>query len=554
MFIPFLPLQPTPSPITRYYELVLSRVNLAPDGFMREILSINSQYPGTMIHANKGDRLHITVRNQLGVPTSMHWHGIQQRGSNWYDGVSGQTQCPIPNGISFEYDFSTGEQQGTYWYHAHTHGQYMEGLRAPLIIHDPNDPYRKDYDEEYVITMSDWYHQSITELLEIRMSPNYGGFNPIPDAGLISGIGRYDCSAAPPNSNCQANNPLAVYKFQSGKRYRLRIMNTSGLTHFIFSIDNHPLKIIEADGEYSQPVTVNKLPVAIGQRYSVIVEANQQVDNYWIRATIDNRCLLTNDSTVNVNSAINYNVTGILRYEGAPITYPTTTEYPDAVRICLGLAPNFLKSLYPRSIPGPATDRIVLNLTMGIDENNVGRAYVNNSTYVVDETHPTIEKLLTNRMTINQLPTQQNIYSYDNLNGVADFYVLNANRAVHPFHMHGHNFYVLGTGPGLVVDESMLNLVNPFPRDTFVLDGNSWSVFRIITDNPGIWSVHCHIDWHIEMGMVAQLVELPSELTKFTVPQSVTNLCAQFSASKKRSLSTRSLRRNNRRTMKVESN
>lgn len=44
-------------------------------------------------------------------------------------------------------------------------------------IHDPNDPYRKDYDFEYIITMSDWYHQRVSDMLAIRMSPNYGGFN-----------------------------------------------------------------------------------------------------------------------------------------------------------------------------------------------------------------------------------------------------------------------------------------------------------------------------------------------------------------------------------------
>jgi hypothetical protein len=60
--------------------------------------------------------------------------------------------------------------------------------------------------------------------------------------------------------------------------------------------------------------------------------------------------------------------------------------------------------------------------------------------------------------------------------------------------MHGHTFHVLGTGPGLVVDESKLNLADPFPRDTFVLNSTSWAVFRYKSDNPGIWSIHCHIE------------------------------------------------------------
>ncbi|CAB5351266.1 unnamed protein product [Rhizophagus irregularis] len=527
LFTPYIPLEPTPNPITRSYEVELSQINLAPDGFTKTIFAINGQYPGTVIHANKGDRIQVTVKNNIGEPSVIHWHGMFQRGTNWYDGVSGQTQCPIPNGSSFVYDFSTQEQRGTFWYHAHTHGQYMEGIRAPLIIHDPNDPYRKDYDFEYIITMSDWYHQRVSDMLAIRMSPNYGGRNPIPDSGLISGAGRYNCSAAPPGSECRENNPLAEYKVTPGKKYRLRLINTSGLSHFMFSIDNHPLKIIEADGEYSKPVIVNKLPVAIGQRYSVIIDANQKVDNYWMRATIDDRCLLINNQTVNFDSAINYNVTGILKYDGAGLGYPTSTEYPDQLEPCLSIDPNLLKTLEPQQIPGPATNKIQLVVTFRDDDQNVTRAFINNSSFVVDDNNPTLEKFVSDDVPLDQFPANQNIYAYDQLGGTIDIAYINNNSAIHPIHMHGHNFYVLGTGSGIVVDESKLNLVDPFPRDTFVVNSTSWSVFRYKADNPGVWSIHCHIEWHVEMGMIAQLIELPTELSKVTIPESVSNLCKQ---------------------------
>lgn len=38
----------------------------------------------------------------------------------------------------------------------HSPSQYVDGLRGPLIIHDPDNPY--DYDEEIVMTITDWYH------------------------------------------------------------------------------------------------------------------------------------------------------------------------------------------------------------------------------------------------------------------------------------------------------------------------------------------------------------------------------------------------------------
>jgi len=40
----------------------------------------------------------ITIRNKLtnNNGTSIHWHGVRQLNTNWFDGVSGVTECPIP--------------------------------------------------------------------------------------------------------------------------------------------------------------------------------------------------------------------------------------------------------------------------------------------------------------------------------------------------------------------------------------------------------------------------------------------------------------------------
>jgi len=37
-------------------------------------------------------------------------------------------------------------------------------------------------------------------------------------------------------------------------------------------------------------------------------------------------------------------------------------------------------------------------------------------------------------------------------------------------------------------------------------------VLRFVADNPGIQLFHCHIEWHVDMGMVATIVESPSTL------------------------------------------
>ena len=50
-----------------------------------------------------------------------------------------------PSGNSFSYNFKEN-QAGTFWYHSHHSTQYCDGLRGPLVIYDPNDPYKGLYD------------------------------------------------------------------------------------------------------------------------------------------------------------------------------------------------------------------------------------------------------------------------------------------------------------------------------------------------------------------------------------------------------------------------
>ncbi|CAG8741672.1 15068_t:CDS:2, partial [Cetraspora pellucida] len=259
----FKPLAPitTKEPTTHDINFVLSYTDLAPDGYTRKVWTVND-------------------------PTTIHWHGIFQLGTNWYDGVGGQTQCPILSGASLVYDFTVGDQVGTYWWHSHYLAQYVDGVRGPFIINDPDDPYLSSYDFEYVLTVEDWYHSPSADLVALRVAPGYQGFNPIPDAGLITGRGQYNCSAALSGTECDSNNMPAIYGVQKGKRYRFRIINMSAEAFFWFSIDEHMLQVIEVDGVSIKAVNITVLPIHIGQRFSVIVEASQEVGNYWIRADI----------------------------------------------------------------------------------------------------------------------------------------------------------------------------------------------------------------------------------------------------------------------------
>jgi iron transport multicopper oxidase len=89
------------------YTWNLNWVSVNPDGELpRPAVGINGKWPNPPIEASVGDRIVINLHNQLGNETaSLHFHGIYQQGSNGMDGPPGVTQCEIPPGVSFTYDF-----------------------------------------------------------------------------------------------------------------------------------------------------------------------------------------------------------------------------------------------------------------------------------------------------------------------------------------------------------------------------------------------------------------------------------------------------------------
>jgi len=132
---------------------------------------------------------------------------------------------------------------------------------------------------------------------------------PVADSTLINGLGRYVGGPA---------SPLSVINVNPGKRYRFRLLSMACDSSFNFSIDGHRMTIIEADGEPTLPLQVDFIQIFAGQRYSFILQANQTVNNYWIRA--EQQTGIDGGPTGfagGINSAI-------LRYAGSPNADPTT--------------------------------------------------------------------------------------------------------------------------------------------------------------------------------------------------------------------------------------
>ena len=127
--------------------------------------------------------------------------------------------------------------------------------------------------------MNDWYHNVSADVSAAfqNATTNTNATTPSPDSGLINGAGRFIGGTEVARS---------VIGVTSGKRYRFRVINTSAMAAFKFSVEGHSLTIIEADGISHKPLVVDSFDIYAGQRISVVLNANETVDNYWIRAPV----------------------------------------------------------------------------------------------------------------------------------------------------------------------------------------------------------------------------------------------------------------------------
>ena len=83
----------------------------------------------------------------------------------------------------------------------------------------------------------------------------------------------------------------------------------------------------------------------------------------------------------------------------------------------------------------------------------------------------------------------------------------------HPMHLHGHNFYVIAEGVGEW--NGSVNAGNVQRRDVQLLQpangtDTGYLVVEFVTDNPGVWPLHCHIAWHVSQGLYVNILVSPS--------------------------------------------
>ena len=253
------PLPPRLENGVKAFDLTIAATgwNILPDRRV-DAYAVNGQVPGPRLRVTQGDRVRVTVHNQLPESTSIHWHGMIL--PNPMDGAAEVTQPPIEPGQSFTYEFTAG-QQGSYFYHSHAAPDRQQGLGLyGALIVDPADPAVNaayGYQHEAVVQLQEWLHRD--------------GFT-YPAMPMEGALPNYF------TINGKAYPDTETIHMRVGERLRVRFIGTHNNFVHPMHIHGGPFRIVQTDGEPVPPAaqllkdTVNVGP---GERYDVIWEARQ---------------------------------------------------------------------------------------------------------------------------------------------------------------------------------------------------------------------------------------------------------------------------------------
>lgn len=170
----------------RHYKFNVVLKNSTKLCSTKQIVTVNGKFPGPTIYAREDDTVLIKVVNHVQYNLSIHWHGIRQLRTGWADGPAYITQCPIPPGQSYLYNFTITGQRGTLFWHAHILWLRATVHGAVVILPKRGVPYPFPAPhKEVVVVLAEWWKSDteavINEALKSGLAPN------VSDAHTING-------------------------------------------------------------------------------------------------------------------------------------------------------------------------------------------------------------------------------------------------------------------------------------------------------------------------------------------------------------------------------
>ena len=231
--------------------LTAAPVELSVDGKKVQMLAYNGSVPGPTLRVRPGDKVRLTLVNNLSEPTNLHTHGLFVDPNDNSDNPF----IHVMNGESFEYEFDIPAEQveGTNWYHPHLHGkvanQVFGGLYGTIVVESDQSPMAT---QERVLVISD------------------ASFN---QDGTLKAPNMMDLMMGREGENVMVNgmvNPTGEAK--SGALERWRIVNACVARYLSLQVAGGSATLLGYDGhQIAKPGEIDSFILAPGNRAELLV-------------------------------------------------------------------------------------------------------------------------------------------------------------------------------------------------------------------------------------------------------------------------------------------
>lgn len=278
------------------FDLSIGEQTVNITGTSKPATTVNGSLPAPVLRFKEGDDITLNVKNTLPVDSSIHWHGLILPSAmdgvpNISDGFKG-----IKSGETFTYNFPA-IQSGTYWYHSHSGFQEQTGVYGAIVI-DPKEPDPFEYDQDYVVLLSDWSDEGPENVYaKLKKLSHYYNFRERTVGDLYGDIKKDGVSKTFDKRSMwnrmrmsdrdisdvtgytytylmNGLNPATGWTglFKPGEKIRLRFINAAAMTFFDVRIPGLKMTVVAADGQLVKPVSIDEFRIGVAETYDVIVE------------------------------------------------------------------------------------------------------------------------------------------------------------------------------------------------------------------------------------------------------------------------------------------
>jgi L-ascorbate oxidase len=356
-----------------------------------------------------------------------------------------------------------------------------------------------------------------------------------------------------------------IWNVLPGKTYLVRIASVTSSAFLNFVIEGHTMTVIEADGHMIQPFNTTSIDILSGQTYAFnfTTKGPEYPDQRVYHIGVNARDSIADSKNANGTdpglAVLSYNFPNI-NQTVTPSPTDATTLWDSQPVVQQGgprwndtafgyYFANQIQAQIGYSYPVPMREDVTLAFVihqMRINDANNNSRFVmrwalNNISYYSSENIPLLARLMNSSkdeetekplpqidssdfkelVHLDDITGNQTLYRTNTEAMRGGYYLLKSGDIVtvvlqnsatyntsaseaHPWHLHGHDFWVLGYGDGLYDPDTSpqgFNLQDPPVRNTVPVFDGGWVAIRFIADNPGVWSFHCHNEWHMYLGM-----------------------------------------------------